>query len=57
VTSASYRHSKATIPSADTKAADIAEELKLLPWRQLVPNAQSHERIDPSKRAGARDGA
>ena len=37
--------------AADAKAADIAEELKFLPWRQLVPNAQSHEGIDPFERA------
>ena len=43
--------------AADAKAADIAEELKFLPGRQLVPHAQANEGIDPFKGTGSRDGA
>jgi hypothetical protein len=42
--------------AADTKAADIAKELKLLSGSQLMAHAQSDERIDPFKRSGSRHG-
>ena len=44
--------------ASDAKATDIAEELKLLPWRQLVAHAQTDKRVDPFEvpdRATARE--